>query len=191
MSVVCNVVTTTSSWLVSDGRGINGSVLTDNVQKYRMINSRLCVGFTGVLEVALSLIDRIQRSSDAEAVANCRSDEYASFLHEVVQRSGFTDSLYANFVVTGPNRSGQMASYTIKFGEPMQSHIPQHQKELKCISLLPDGSFPNFPEFIKPHVSIWGINRQMIVNAMKAYISKIAETEISVNTHFDFVEISL
>ena len=53
MSVVANVLCSFASWVAYDGRSSrNGEIISESTDKAEMINSSVCVGYTGSLELA-------------------------------------------------------------------------------------------------------------------------------------------
>ena len=72
MSVVANVLCSFASWVAYDGRySRNGEIISESTDKAEMINSSVCVGYTGSLELAelvvLNLKEHVTGISDMKS----------------------------------------------------------------------------------------------------------------------------
>ena len=107
MSIVINVLSREHSWIASDGLQKNagtGEIVSETLQKYEVLNPKLCIGYTGHYEVARRVVDYVKTLCPDIEHANVElaADFAKQIVDCAVQQIGMID---AQFVVTGVTSS--------------------------------------------------------------------------------------
>ena len=189
MSIVANVVCRYGSWVVYDGRGrnsITNEILSESIKKAVMLNERVCVAYTGTLEVAQSILEIVQNSSSK----NETSDEVFEKIKIIIKKSDIPKGCNTSFLVTGKNSDGKMASYTIKTDLTEQSLIPD-EKHPFSFAVLSTGCFNlSLPKYFLNSVEKSKcLSNVAIVDAMKKFCCDVADMDDSVNKNLTALEI--
>jgi len=122
MSIVINVLSREHSWIASDGLQKNagtGEIVSETLQKYEVLNPKLCIGYTGHYEVARRVVDYVKTLCPDIEHANVElaADFAKQIVDCAVQQIGMID---AQFVVTGVTSNNQMASFIVRPSAPVQ-----------------------------------------------------------------------
>lgn len=190
MSVVANVVSPIASWVVYDGRGTkDGKIVSENIVKAQMVNESVCVGYTGHLEVAEKVLLQLKRPENLAIIPKLKSDDVARSILTVLQKSSIPESLYTQYLITGVNSSGKMATYTIDRAKTLVEYIPSASEPLK-ISVLSTGvSKLDITSYILHEIAQHGTNNRAIISGMKKFICDVADEDSSVNKNLSVIEL--
>ena len=186
MSIVVNVVTSNASWVAFDGRSIrDGEIVSENQIKAEMINPYVCVGYTGVLEVGRLVVLNLREH--VVGVSKMKSDTVHLAIKKILPLLQIPENLYANFIVTGVNSFGDMATYAFGTKEPERALIP-NKNEIKFCCI---GEYTNVDlgELIQQEISKESALGNPYLRAMNRFINEVAKTKLSVNTNFRFIEV--
>lgn len=193
MSVVANVVSTHGSWIVSDGRareGSEGKILSESATKALLVNSEVCIGYTGTLETATALLQVLHSPENAKLLPLCCSDDIARSIQGILAKSTIPDHMKNNFLISGKNRAGAMVSYTVSRDGELTSYIPDDDNPLKFIVLSTGKHQLSLPQYIlaelKEHGSLPGSG---IISAMKRFCCDVADRDPSVNKNLSVIEL--
>lgn len=182
MSIVLNILTPSKSYVAYDGRARrNGSIVNEHVKKAEMVNDLVCVGFTGILELASDVL-RILRNN-VVGIGEMPSNTVADAVLAILNLPN-APKFSGTFLITGVNEAGQMASYTIAADLTARSYIAAEGK-LQLIQLGGDHCETTFDEFFQLYTR--GQSAQAI---MREFIEYVAQHDDSVNTTVKFLVLS-
>ena len=189
MSVVANVLCKYASWVVYDGRGRDSTtrkITSETIKKADMFNKNVCVAYTGTLEVANGVLELVRSVSTGREF----SDEVFDKLVKVLKKSSICNAATTNFLVTGINSNGNIASYAIKTDLTSQILIPKDDLQFS-FAVLSTGNFDlSLQEYVLNEIKTSGnISNVGIVNAMKKFCCKVADLDDSVNKNLTAIEI--
>lgn len=190
MSIVCNVVSTAGSWLMCDGRAQkDGKIVSENLKKFQMINEYVLVGFTGVLKVAETALERIKTQCDNAVLENIKCDSFASILSALLRKSTIETTDPTVFVVTGKSSSGKLESFVVTQSGEIQSFVPTGIDDLKCIAIgdLPKKS--HLSSFLSTSIKENGLSENGIIQGMRDCIFFAAEQKDSINKNITIAKI--
>lgn len=191
MSIVVNIVSQTASWIAADGRAShNGIIVSENTPKIRKINEHVCVGYTGTLETAEKILDKLSAPERKAAfdVADCKSVAVA--ICTIVNMSTIAESSKAQFVITGVNRGYKMASYSIGFDGNIHEHIPTNTDPLKTIELSNCTHGLALSDYVLPEIGTYGVCTNAMKIGMERFIEAVSKRDNSVNTNVTFLALS-
>lgn len=187
MSVVANAVSSYGSWVGYDGLAKkNGETVSEDQEKALMINKYVCVGFTGVLEVALIVVQNLK--SHVVGIDNMRSNIVASAVELILSKIGVPQEYNATFIITGVNSGGRMATYVLGTGNRLNSYIP-HGEDLKTVVLCSERNKLNLEPYIVAELKHSGFSSSSIVMGIKNYIADVSKIDPSVNANARIIEI--
>ena len=190
MSVVANVVSPSASWIVYDGRAMrNGEIVSEDVTKAKMVNKFVCVGYTGCLEVAEKVLEVLESPENAPITAVLLSDDMARNLLMILQRSIIPENLYAQFLITGINSAGKMATYAIDRSQTLHTYIPSAVGQFKISVLSTGKSQLDLTSYVFREINRHGTNKKTIISAMKKYICDVADEDSTVNKNLSVIEV--
>ena len=186
VSIVINVISNRSSWIASDGLQrdtATGRVVNTDLQKFEVLNTHLCIGYTGCYEHARKVVDYLKLECPNIEIAT--SDLAARYTKALVdeavrQFSGFN----AQFVVTGTLSNHQIASFAIKRERAIESFSCAPGK-YKFI-ILNNLCLGNLEKMILRRSHGGNITESSILAGMRDLIRDTARYDNSVNTHMAF-----
>ena len=188
MSIVANVVTSNVSWVAFDGRAIrDGKIVSENQVKAEMINPYVCVGYTGVLEIGKLVVLNLREH--IVGISKMKSDTVYTTIRKILPMLKIPEDLYANFIVTGTNSNGSMATYVFgtKEKESVSVLIP-HGKEIRFCH-IGETTNVDLGGLIQQEVMRSSTPENPYLTAMKRFINEVAKMEISVNSNCRFIEV--
>lgn len=187
MSVVANVVCAQTSWIAYDGRASrNGEIISESMDKVVMINNSVCVGYTGTLELANLVV--LNLKEHVIGISDMKSDTVAKAIEFLLPKLNAPESVYANFLVTGVNNDGVMASYTLGSRSKLSAHIPPG-KDLETAVLCSNANSLQLEEYVIKHIRKFGFSSVSIKNALQEYIRDLSEIDVSINGYCRFLEL--
>lgn len=187
MSVVANVLCALGSWVAYDGRASrNGKIVSESTDKAVMVNSSVCVGYTGTLELAQLVILNLREH--VVGISDMKSDYVAKAIEILLPKLNAPDGMFANFLVTGINSNGLMSSYTLGSNREICAYVP-HNDELKISVLCSDTNTLKLEPCVIKHIRESGFNNISIKNALREYIRNVSEIDASVNEHCHILEL--
>lgn len=179
MSVVANVLCQYASWVAYDGRASrDGKILSETTDKAVMINRSVCVGYTGTLELAQLVVLNLREH--VVGISDMKSDTVAEAIKLLLPKLDAPEGLHTNFLVTGVNSNGVMASYTLGIRCEISAHIP-HGNDLETAVLCSNANRLQLDAYVIEHIQKSGFCNVSIKNALQEYIKDLSEVDISVN----------
>lgn len=179
MSLVLNILSDSKSYVAYDGRAKrNGLIISETVVKAEMINKQVCVGFTGVLELATDVMRALR--TNVVGIEQMRSNTVAAAVLAILNLPNAPEFSGA-FLVTGVNEDGQMASYTIASDLTVCSYTVR-KGELRLIQLGGDRCDMTFSDYCKLRAR--GQGEKAI---MREFIEYVALRDDSVNSTARFL----
>ena len=151
-----------------------------------MINSSVCVGYTGSLELAQHVVLNLREH--VVGISDMKSDTVASAIELLLPKLKAPESVFSNFLVTGINSNGLMASYTLGSNRELCAHVP-HSNELKVSVLCSNTNTVELEPYVIKHIKESGFDSTSITNALREYIRSVSEIDASVNEHCQIVEL--
>lgn len=190
MSVVCNIVSASGSWLACDGRASrDGNVVSEHTQKFRPINNNVLVGFTGALETAEQVLDHISDRCGGAVLGNVCSDDFAEILSLTLKKSNIELVEQTTFLVTGKMRSGEIASFVIKQSGEVTPHKPSSENQVITTSIGDLREGINLNDCLRRAIKGGILTQEAIFLSMKDYISLLASACDSVNENVIIAEL--
>lgn len=187
MSVVANVVCRHGSWVVFDGRAArDGEIVSESQEKATMINQFVCVGYTGTLELAQLVILNLKQH--VVGISDMKSNTVATAIEQLLPKLDAPDGVHADFLITGINCNGQMATYTIGSNHPLCKYIPAGN-DLKLAVLCSNANTLSLSPYIEREISKSGFSNVAIVNGMRKFVCAVAKVDGSVNTNCQVIEL--
>lgn len=187
MSVVANVLCVHTSWVAYDGRASrDGEIISESVEKAVMVNRFVCVGYTGVLELAQVVMLNLQEH--VVGISDMKSNIVAEAIKLILQKLDVPKGFYANFLVTGINTDGIMASYTLGSQCEISAHIP-YSNNFETVVLCSDANKLQLDSYVIKRIKKFGFSNTSIKNAMQEYIGDMSEIDTSVNRYCRFLEL--
>lgn len=181
MSVVANVLCSFASWVAYDGRSSrNGEIISESTDKAEMINSSVCVGYTGSLELAELVV--LNLKEHVTGISDMKSDMVAQAIKLLLPNLKAPDGVFSDFLVTGINSSGLMASYTLGSNHEFFIHIPRGD-ELKVSVLHSMKNTLDLTPYVSKHIQRTGFCELSIKSAFCEYIGDVAKIDPSVNKY--------
>lgn len=190
MSVVVNIVSQTASWIAADGRASqNGIIISENTPKIKKINDRVYVGYTGTLDTAEKILAKLETPEQKKIFALADCEGVAKAISCIVNLSAIVESAKAQFVVTGANIDGGMASYTIDFGGNLIKYLPENETALKLVVLSTGNHGVELKDYIIPEINSHGVCSESIKAGVKRFIAAVSKRDNSVNTNVTFLSL--
>lgn len=187
MSVVANVLCPHTSWVAYDGRASrDGKIISEAVEKAIMVNQFVCVGYTGVLELAQLVVLNLKQH--VVGIEDMASDTVIAAIKALLPIINAPKNVLSNFLVTGINSDGLMASYTVGSNIEPCAYIP-HGDEIKVSVLCSNANTLRLEPYVIRHIQKLGINSISISNALHEYISDVSKVDKSVNSHCQILEL--
>lgn len=182
MSIVLNVLTLSKSYVAYDGRAQrDGLIVSEHVKKAEKVNNFVCIGFTGVLELASDVL-RILRNN-VVGIETMRSNMVAAAVQSILNLPN-APKLSGAFLVTGINDVSQMATYTIDSQLNVQEFFATSQN-YQLIQLGGDRCPVSFVDFY-----ISNAHGQGAKSIMEEFIRHVALYDDSVNSNIRFITLS-
>lgn len=182
MSIVLNILTPIKSYVAYDGRARrNGRIVNEYVKKADMVNDFVCVGFTGILELASDVL-RILRNN-VVGIEEMRSNTVAVAVQTILKLPN-APKFSGVFLITGFNDAGQMALYTIDSQLSIQGFVAS-KSDYRLIQLGGDNCPISFADFCASNAH--GQGEKAI---MDEFIKYAALYDDSVNSNVKFITIS-
>ncbi len=179
MSLVLNILSDSKSYVAYDGRAKrDGRIISETVVKAEMVNRQVCIGFTGILELASDVMRALR--TNVVGIEQMPSNAVAAAVLAILKLPN-APKFSGTFLITGINEVGQMASYTIAGGLTVSSYIAE-KGELRLIQLGGDSCDTTFSEFCK--LNACGQGEQAI---MREFIEHVAQHDDSVNSNVRFL----
>lgn len=189
MSVVLNVLSPFCSWVAYDGRALrDGEIINESQEKAIMINRNICVGFTGNLGFAQQIIRNLKER--VAGIADMRSDLVTIAIRELLSIALKQSScvLHTNFLVTGINKDGKLATYTLGPDSPVQTYIPS-KGELMYTTLHSSGNRLDFSPYIQRKVQNDVLAEDSVISGIYEYIADVSRVDPTVNDHVSIIRI--
>lgn len=187
MSVVANVLCAQASWIACDGRASrNGEIVSESTDKAVMINDLVCIGYTGTLELADLIVLNLREH--VIGISDMKSDTVAEAIEFLLPKLNAPEGVCADFLITGVNSNGVMASYTLGSRSKLSAHIP-HDKDLETVVLCSNANKLQLDAYVIKHIRKSGFSNISIKNALQEYIGDVSEMDISVNRCCQFLEL--
>ncbi len=179
MSLVLNILSDSKSYVAYDGRAKrDGCIISETVVKAEMVNRQVCIGFTGILELASDVMRALR--INVVGIEQMPSNAVAAAVLAILKLPN-APKFSGAFLITGINEAGQMASYTIAGGLTVCSYIAE-KGELRLIQLGGDSCDTTFSEFCK--LNARGQGERAI---MREFIEHVAQHDDSVNSTVRFL----
>lgn len=187
MSIVVNVLCAHTSWVACDGRASrDGKIVSEAVEKAAMVNRSVCVGYTGALELAKLVM--LNLTQHVVGIENMTSDTVVETIKALLPIINAPKDVYCNFLVTGTNRDGLMASYTLGSGIDPCEYIP-HGDEVKFSVLHSNKNTLRFEPYIIGHIQKFGFSDASVSNMLRKYIKDVSKIDNSVNSNCLILEL--
>ena len=187
MSVVANVLCSRASWVAYDGRASrSGKIVSESTDKAVMVNNSVCVGYTGYLELAQLVVLNLREH--VVGISDMKSDTVASAIELLLPKLKAPENVFSNFLVTGLNSNGFMASYTLGSNREICAHVP-NSNELKISVLRSNTNTVELEPYVIKHVRESGFDSTSITNALREYIRNVSQIDASVNAHCQIIEL--
>ena len=193
MSIVLNVVTPDTSWIMSDGLVIdkNKKKVRGDFQKYTIIHDRLIIGYTGTTEVAIKIVELIKDHFKDTKLTVERCFNFIEPLTTYFRDQGYIIQI----LITGISETGNFATFSIEEGGKISRHFPSVNKYYTS-ALLPKLEIPreDEPDLTKymmkkaSHESDMDALVRKSMNHMLVDVSKISD---SVNLKVFYHKITL
>lgn len=188
MSVVANVVSKDGSWTAFDGRAMkDGKIVTENEIKAELINGSVCVGYTGTLEVARAVMSVLHSENNSSVVSKLRSDGIAAAIHKIYAAVRHSESLYAQFLVTGINSNSKFATYTIDKTNSLAAFEPSGDDLLRHTVLSTGDHGLDLQPYLLTEISDRGLNTKSIKISLRKFICDVSKRDPSVNDNVRFI----
>ncbi len=149
MSILINVVTPSVSWLMSDGRATNkltGEVVSESLQKFESLNSRLYVGYIGSFELAKASLNYLREQLHGE-LPDLTVERVVSCLSPIMKMERSDTSFQVQFLVTGISDHSTMISAHISNEGEVSWQIPTKKifkTKILCNSIFEDINLETF-----------------------------------------------
>ncbi len=189
MSIVLNVITPACSWVAYDGRALrDGGIISENQKKAIMINRNICVGFTGNLGFAQQIIRNLKER--VAGIADMRSDSVTIAIRELlsIAETRLPSSTPTNFLITGINNDGKLATYTLGTDSPIQTRIPV-EKGLLYTVLHSSENRLDFSPYIQRKAQNDVLTEDSIISGIYDYIADVSRVDPTVNDHVSIIRI--
>lgn len=189
MSIVLNVVSPTTSWIMSDGLVVDtntGKIVDCSFQKFQPLHERLYVGYTGVRELASDVVSNFKRLYPHIETATIESSSYV-FL-EIIKEIKNKFDVTAQFLFTGISDSGNFASAVIRTDLSFEMFIPSSDG-LRTVVLHNNGD-PDLTNNILRYIQQGLKVDQAIQKGMTDTVNQVSEVDPSVNrtTFFKIIQ---
>ncbi len=190
MSIVLNLVTPTVSWVMSDGLATSGETkgkISGSLKKFEMLHPKLCIGYTGIYEVAKELVATLYRLYPDIRFATV--EKALDYSVAIMKEARLDAEKTAQFLFTGISDGGGLASATLSSTLTTELFVPT-EKEYRTVSLChtTDG---NFLESIIAFREKGAPLAQAVKKGMARAINQVALEDSSVNRTTFFQEITL
>ena len=194
MSLVLGVAFTNKAVIISDGRAINKSTISENCDKTRKINNNVILGFSGELEFSLWLLEQFDNICNKD-IFRLKADHIANILCRLAQeginyRKNLKESVSTNFqmIVAGKNSKGIIGLYS--FGVPTNFKIKEDipvEKNFVYSVLFPDtkGFDYSFEQIIAD------CPNKRLEDCINLLYVKAAKIDDTINTNLFIKEIEL
>lgn len=192
MSVVANVVTPSGSWVAFDGRVTrdDGSISSEDEIKAKMVNGSVCVGYTGVLEVARHMVREITSEKNAASTARLASDEVARLVCALYRITKRPDDTYAQFLITGRNSDGKFATYTVNMTGELTEYISKDEFRPVYVSLKNKDVGCDLKEFLSAAILEYGCDGTAFEHGLTGFIKEVSKHDITVNGNVRIIRLS-
>lgn len=181
MSIVLNLVTPTTSWLMTDGRGIKNGVVLENIRKSQKLNPWIRIAYTGRLEFAEAAVDALHQN--IKNIETAKLEDILQCLEVVTRPLRESREDWAQFLITGVCQSGALGSCTLSTKGDMQKYYPTNA-EFKIAALLPNNPIDPI-RFITPCPPNTSLDKH-IERCMSNAVHHAAALNHSVDTNMSF-----
>lgn len=187
MSVVANILCPFASWVAYDGRASrNGEIISESTDKAVMINSSVCVSYTGSLELAELVILNLREH--VVGISGMKCDTVAQAIKLLLPNLKAPSGVFSDFLVTGINSSGLMASYTLGSNHELCMYVP-HEDEVKVSVLHSLRNTLDLSPYLSKHIQQAGFCEFSVKSALREYIVDVAKIDPSVNRYCQILEL--
>lgn len=188
MSIVLNVVTPTTSWIMSDGLAVNEDDpkrSSGSLKKFELIHPKLCVGFTGVYEVAVDLLSNLRRL--CPGIESATVEQIASYSIAILREFPDSPTRNTQFLFTGISDSGDFSSVTLDGN--LTADVLTPTKQSFRVTALYHTECSNFTENISSFIHAGLPLNQAVRKGMARTINQTALKDPTVNRTTFFQEI--
>ena len=174
-----------------DGRAKRDrSIVDEGIIKAQMVNSLVCVGYTGTLELAQGVIEVLNSPQNKDALRRAKSDDVAYGIKRILEASTYPETIRAQFLATGENRAGIMSTYIVDGNKCVQQYVPQSETKHLTTVLSSGKHGLDFNTYLQNAINTYGGLAPVIIkDAMTRFIKDVARVDDSVNDKVRFVEI--